>query len=196
MLNNRSTRTWIGVVGAAAAVASVVVFAASSANSTSELGSDRAAVVRAQRDVQARLPAASALQRSILADGAVSGTEANRVVDALVQCSSASGVSVKSSEGSSGLEFTVVVPRSADQFEKAEKFDACYAEQFELVGITLGMQRARPAADLKEINAAVVSCLAERGIDASDWPATDAVIDPAVEASCVDEETAVFDSND
>ena len=48
MLNNRSTRTWIGVVGAAAAVASVVVFAASSANSTSELGSDRAAVVRAR----------------------------------------------------------------------------------------------------------------------------------------------------
>ena len=64
--------------------------------------------------------------------------------------------------------------------------EKCWNEYIGLAERYYGLQNVPPVSEQVRINDFVVNCLADAGFEAPGWPATDAKVDPAVEAECAE----------
>lgn len=146
---------------------------------------DQVADLRAELDSQ--LPSASRSQRLALLDGVIDRSEMLLLGENASSCSVASGSRpIRLDVDEKSVEWEVNFGSGDNVDELMAATDKCWFEHVGLAERYYGLQNVPPVSEQVRINELVVDCLAREGYEGTGWPATDAQIDPSVEAECVE----------
>jgi hypothetical protein len=152
------------------------------------------AEIRAGLDAQ--LPDVTESQQRALEDGVVTVTEILDLAQEADDCSaSAGGPDISFEWDGDGVSWSVTTGRGdeAEHDRLVGIADTCWERHVGLASMYVGLQAVLPADDQRRVQQLTVDCLADAGIDAPDWPATNVDIDPSVEATCDDQAKQLLD---
>lgn len=170
----------------AAIIVSTGALAACSGESSSTSDGPAVDIEREQAALDARIAAGDGtdLQLEILTDGYVSPAEADQAAADVVVCAAAEGVVVSASwdGGTQSMEFRTRLDSDGAQ----GVFRTCWDERYALVGDAIALQYALSEEQEDELERRMLDCLAEEGIEVSEWPGA-GTPDPAVESRCYDQ---------
>lgn len=195
-------RRWVLTVAAGLLlVGGIVAVAAISGIADPDQGSNsptmtpqQVAEERARLD--ARLPSATESQQAALDDGLVTVTEILDLAQEASDCSvAAGGPRIDFQWDGEGVTRTISLGSgSPDESDRlVDISDRCWDKHVGLAEIYIALQAVLPADDQLRLRQLTIECLADAGIDAPDWPATDVDIDPSIEATCDDQAKALLD---
>lgn len=180
------------VVGGAVAVAAVSGIR-DSGSSAPFMTPEQVAEQRAMLD--ARLGDATQSQQDALDDGVVTVTEILDVAQEASDCSvAAGGPEIRFEWNGEGVERSVSL--GSDESEHVRLLatsDRCWDKHVGLAELYVALQQVSPVDEQQRQRELTIECLADAGIDAPGWPATDVDIDPSIEATCDDQAKALLD---
>lgn len=133
----------------------------------------------------------SAGQQEAAADGVIDRHEFSDLAAAASECAVASGAPPIEIEWNDGFDSrtqnfgTEISDKDYETLLNASQ--ECWDEHVGVVEMMMALDLAPTQSEQFEIDRRVVVCLADAGVTADDWPATEKAIDPSLEADCVDE---------
>lgn len=192
---SRRHRVLIGSVVAVIGLGSLTAVAGALRDDSGVLTDAERAQILADLDRQ--LAGASAEQQSVAADGEIEAAEMTALAEAASACSVDQGApAMELRWNGNRLDRT----QHFDPELPSREFDRLLAVSDKCWDEHLGVVEMMKAADVvpsvdKQVayNHAVTACLNKRGEPGANWPVTMEDIDPAVEASCVEEVESASD---
>jgi hypothetical protein len=134
-----------------------------------------------RREFEAMVPTASEGQRAALEDGFVSRAEADQLTSEVIRCGAEQGVEIvaewQTSQGQ--MQFSY-------ETSGTETYDDCWGRLYDVVERALALQNSLTGDESEALEAGMIDCLAESGIELTSWP-SDSDPPADVEAKCYDE---------